>query len=46
MKDIDRECAEVISELCFLFCFVLFFVFLGLPLLHMEVPRVGVELEL
>ena len=31
----------------FFFCFfVFFFVFLGLHLRHMEVPRLGVELEL
>ena len=30
----------------FLFCFVLFLVFLGPLLRHMEVPRLGVELEL
>ena len=29
----------------FVFCFF-FFVFLGLNLQHMEVPRLGVELEL
>ena len=32
------------SHLCVLFCFV--FVFLGLHLQHMEVPRLGVEMEL
>ena len=29
-----------------LFCFVLFFAFLGLQLQHTEVPRLGVQLEL
>ena len=29
----------------FLFCFVVFVVFLELNLWHMEVPRLGVELE-
>ena len=31
---------------CFLFCFVLFFVFLGLHLWHMKTPRLGGQLEL
>ena len=35
-----------IAALSILSGFVLFFVFLGLYLLHMEVPRLGVELEL
>ena len=31
---------------CFVFVFVLFFVFVGMHLWHMEVPRLGVKLEL
>ena len=34
------------SEFLWFFCFFFFFCFLGLNLWHMEVPRLGVELEL
>ena len=39
-------CKVEMTPNCFLFFFFLFFVFLGLHPWHMEVPRLGVELEL
>ena len=38
--------APIIMGFCFVFVFVLFFVFVGMHLWHMEVPRLGVKLEL
>ena len=49
-KDTGKGLSDVFARSCvvFLFCFVLFclFVFLGLHSLHVEVPRLGAESEL